>query len=67
MCIRDRCRIHPSRASGTDVEAIPGLAQFQVRTAEAILAVSLSVDATRFDRFNSLLGSIGSIRYSVRS
>eukprot|EP00969_Alexandrium_andersonii_P224774 9926932-Alexandrium_andersonii.AAC.1 len=51
--------MHPSRASGTDVEAVLGPAQFQVRTPTAISAFSNIVDATRFDRFDSLLGSIG--------
>eukprot|EP00969_Alexandrium_andersonii_P159174 7031996-Alexandrium_andersonii.AAC.1 len=35
-------------------------AQFQVRTREAILACSITAGATRFDRFDSLLSSIGS-------
>eukprot|EP00969_Alexandrium_andersonii_P027861 1215849-Alexandrium_andersonii.AAC.1 len=55
MCIRDS----PSRASETNFEVISGPAQFQVRTPEAILALSIYIGATRFDRFDSLLGSIG--------
>eukprot|EP00969_Alexandrium_andersonii_P233155 10294218-Alexandrium_andersonii.AAC.1 len=31
--------MHPSRASGANVEAVPGPAQFHVRTLEAILNV----------------------------
>eukprot|EP00969_Alexandrium_andersonii_P043897 1924999-Alexandrium_andersonii.AAC.1 len=54
MCIRDS----PSRASGTDVQAVSGPAQFQVRTPEAIWAFSMRYSvrsvrfATRFDRYS---------------
>eukprot|EP00969_Alexandrium_andersonii_P148866 6582147-Alexandrium_andersonii.AAC.1 len=41
-----------------DFEAVSGPAQFQVRTPETSLAVSINVGATRFDRFDSLLVSI---------
>eukprot|EP00969_Alexandrium_andersonii_P112786 4984215-Alexandrium_andersonii.AAC.1 len=36
-----------------------GLAQFQVRTADGSLALSINAGATRFDRFDPQLGSIG--------
>eukprot|EP00969_Alexandrium_andersonii_P135935 6014054-Alexandrium_andersonii.AAC.1 len=36
-----RRRTHPSRASGTNFEAVPGPGQFQVRTREAMLHLSL--------------------------
>eukprot|EP00969_Alexandrium_andersonii_P228820 10106290-Alexandrium_andersonii.AAC.1 len=41
------------------LQAVSGPAQFQVRTSETILARSANTCATRFDRFDSLLGSIG--------
>eukprot|EP00969_Alexandrium_andersonii_P273323 12080528-Alexandrium_andersonii.AAC.1 len=51
--------MHHFRASGTSVQAVSGPAQFQIRTPRAILACSMHVGATRFDRFDSLPGSIG--------
>eukprot|EP00969_Alexandrium_andersonii_P250525 11072246-Alexandrium_andersonii.AAC.1 len=51
-------RIHPSRASGASFEAASGPAQFQVRTPAAFLTCSIDAGAARFDRFDSLLGSI---------
>eukprot|EP00969_Alexandrium_andersonii_P277202 12253093-Alexandrium_andersonii.AAC.1 len=50
--------MHPSRASGTNVGAGSGPAQILVRTPEASLACSIYAGSTRFDRFDSLLGSI---------
>eukprot|EP00969_Alexandrium_andersonii_P197620 8730373-Alexandrium_andersonii.AAC.1 len=50
--------MHPSRDSGSDFEAVFGPAQFEFRTPEAVLDLSISIGATRFDRFDSLLGSI---------
>eukprot|EP00969_Alexandrium_andersonii_P023460 1024310-Alexandrium_andersonii.AAC.1 len=51
--------MHPSRVPGTSVEAVSGPAQFQALAPEAILAFSMNVGATRFDRLDSLVGSIG--------
>eukprot|EP00969_Alexandrium_andersonii_P338688 14969402-Alexandrium_andersonii.AAC.1 len=51
--------MHLSRASGTKFEAVSGPAQFQVRTPEAVVALSIYDGATLFDRFASLPGSIG--------
>eukprot|EP00969_Alexandrium_andersonii_P342641 15145524-Alexandrium_andersonii.AAC.1 len=51
--------MHPSRASGNKFEAVLGPAQFQVRTPEAMRACSITTGATRFDRLDLLLGSIG--------
>eukprot|EP00969_Alexandrium_andersonii_P302144 13355940-Alexandrium_andersonii.AAC.1 len=50
--------VHPSRTSGIYFEAVSEPAQFQARTPEAILVVSMNAGATRFDRFDSLFGSI---------
>eukprot|EP00969_Alexandrium_andersonii_P237648 10490613-Alexandrium_andersonii.AAC.1 len=52
--------MHPSRASGAHSQAVLGPAQFQVRTREVIFAFSINVGLARFDRFDTLLGSIGS-------
>eukprot|EP00969_Alexandrium_andersonii_P115779 5120460-Alexandrium_andersonii.AAC.1 len=40
MCIRDRCRAHPSGASGANFEFVPGPAQFKLRAPEAILRLT---------------------------
>eukprot|EP00969_Alexandrium_andersonii_P170046 7518082-Alexandrium_andersonii.AAC.1 len=50
--------MHLSGALGISFGAVLGTAQLQVRTLEAVFACSIDVGATRFDRFDSLLGSI---------
>eukprot|EP00969_Alexandrium_andersonii_P128321 5670301-Alexandrium_andersonii.AAC.1 len=37
---KKRCRTHPSGASGINFEVVPGSAQFQFRTPEAMLHVT---------------------------
>eukprot|EP00969_Alexandrium_andersonii_P081326 3585431-Alexandrium_andersonii.AAC.1 len=55
--------MHPSRASGTIVEVVYGAAQFKLRAPQATSVFSRFGSATsqqhRFDRFDWLLGSIG--------
>eukprot|EP00969_Alexandrium_andersonii_P373934 15485125-Alexandrium_andersonii.AAC.1 len=55
--------MHPSRASGTNFEAVSGPAQFRVRTREAISAFPINAGAARFDRLDSLITRFD--RYSV--
>eukprot|EP00969_Alexandrium_andersonii_P366142 15467795-Alexandrium_andersonii.AAC.1 len=54
-----RRRLHPSSSSGANFKAVSRPAQLQVRTLGAIVACSIIVGVARFDRFDSLLGSIG--------
>eukprot|EP00969_Alexandrium_andersonii_P284686 12584771-Alexandrium_andersonii.AAC.1 len=50
--------MHRARASGTNLQAVPGPVQFQVRAPGAVRAFSISAGAGRFDRFDPLLGAI---------
>eukprot|EP00969_Alexandrium_andersonii_P105195 4641561-Alexandrium_andersonii.AAC.1 len=56
----------PLRASGTDFQAIPGSAQFQVRTPETLLACSINAGATRFGRYSVYVPSSTSLAKSAR-
>eukprot|EP00969_Alexandrium_andersonii_P361708 15458144-Alexandrium_andersonii.AAC.1 len=51
--------MQPSRASGANVQAVPGPVQLQVRMCNAVFACSMNAGATRFDQFDSLLGLAG--------
>eukprot|EP00969_Alexandrium_andersonii_P163139 7212726-Alexandrium_andersonii.AAC.1 len=51
--------MHPSGAPMTSIEVALGAVQFQFRTPEACVGCSISGGATRSDRFDSLVGSIG--------